>query len=135
VEQGRRRRDQFWAERDRRRSLASLPHRRRRARLLAIASLVSAIALPGLLWHGVVAGIASEFRLDLHYLLTEWSPWLLILAGLGFGIPVAWSAGRDPESRWYPRSRNAYAGWGVTLYLLGVVLAAQVAQIYRLHVP
>lgn len=135
MEQGRRRRDQFWAERDRRRSLASLPHRRRRARLLAIASLVSAIALPVLLWHGVVAGIASEFRLDLHYLLTEWSPWLLILAGLGFGIPVAWSAGRDPESRWYPRSRNAYAGWGVTLYLLGVVLAAQVAQIYRLHVP
>ena len=135
MEKGLRRSDQFWAERDRRRSRASLPHRRRRARLLAITGLVSAITLPVLLWHGVVAGIASQFRLDLHYLLTEWSPWLLIVAGLGFGIPVAWSAGRDPESRWYPRSRNAYAGWGVTLYLLGVVLAAQVAQIYHLHVP
>ena len=135
MEKGLRRSDQFWAERDRRRSLASLPQRRRRARLLAIAGLASAITLPVLLWHGVVAGIASQFRLDLHYLLTEWSPWLLIVAGLGFGIPVAWSAGRDPESRWYPRSRNAYAGWGVTLYLLGVVLAAQVAQIYHLHVP
>jgi hypothetical protein len=135
VQQGLRRRNQFWAERDRRRSLASNPRRRRRARLLALASLLSAIALPVLLWHGVVMGIASQFRLDLHYLLTEWSPWLLIVAGLGFGIPVVWSAGRDPESRWYPRSRNAYAGWGVTLYLLGVVLAAQVAQIYHLHVP
>ena len=130
-----RRRDQFWAERDRRRSLASLPQRRRRARLLAITSMVLAIAVPVILWHGVVAGIASQFRLDLHYLLTEWSPWLLIVVGLGFGLPVAWSAGRDPESRWYPRSRNAYAGWGVTLYLLGVVLAAQVAEIYHLHVP
>jgi hypothetical protein len=135
VEQGLRRRDQFWAERDRRRSLASLPHRRRRARLLAMATMVTAIALPAILWHGVVAGIASQFRLDLHYLLTEWSPWLLMVAGLAFALPVAWSAGRDPDSRWYPRSRNAYAGWGVTLYLLGVVLAAQVAQIYHLHVP
>ena len=27
------------------------------------------------------------------------------------------------------RSRNAYAGWGVTLYLLGVILAVQVAQL------
>ena len=97
-------------------------------------SLLVAIALPVVLWHGVVAGIASEFRLDAHYLLTEWSPWLLIVAGLGFGLPVAWSAGRDPESRWYPRARRAYAGWGVTLYLLGVALASQVAEIYHLHV-
>src|SRR4030095_14156118 len=54
VEQGRRRRRQFWAERGPRRPVARLPHRRRRARLLAIANLVSAIALPVLLWHGVV---------------------------------------------------------------------------------
>ena len=27
--------------------------------------------------------------------------------GLLFLVPVAWSAGRDPESRWYPRARNA----------------------------
>ncbi|MFL5820616.1 MAG: hypothetical protein ACJ76S_08040 [Solirubrobacteraceae bacterium] len=134
MEDGVPRREHFWAERDRRRSLASLPERRRQARFAAIAGLTAAIVLPVLLWHGVVAGIASEFRLDLHYLLTEWSPWLLIVAGLGFGVPVVWSTGRDPESRWYPRARNAYAGWGVTLYLLGVVLATQVAQIYHLHV-
>ena len=97
--------------------------------------MVTAIAVPAILWHGVVVGIASQFRLDLHYLLTEWSPWLLMVAGLAFALPVVWSAGRDPESRWYPRSRNAYAGWGVTLYLLGAVLAIQVAQIYHLHVP
>ena len=97
--------------------------------------MVAAIVVPVVLWHGVVVGIASQFRLDLHYLLTEWSPWLLMVAGLAFALPVAWSAGRDPDSRWYPRSRNAYAGWGITLYLLGVVLALQVAQIYHLHVP
>ena len=100
-----------------------------------MATMVTAVAVPAILWHGVVAGIASQFRLDLHYLLTEWSPWLLMVAGLVFALPVVWSAGRDPDSRWYPRSRNAYAGWGVTLYLLGVVLGAQVAQIYHLHVP
>ena len=97
--------------------------------------MVAAIVVPVVLWHGVVVGIASQFRLDLHYLLTEWSPWLLMVAGLAFALPVAWSAGRDPDSRWYPRSRNAYAGWGITLYLLGVVLALEVAQIYHLHVP
>jgi hypothetical protein len=56
-------------------------------------------------------------------------PWVLIAAGLAFFVPVAWSAGRDPGSRWYPRARNAYAGWGITLYLLGCGLATQVAQI------
>jgi hypothetical protein len=35
----------------------------------------------------------------------------------------------NPESRWFPRARAAYAGWGVTLYLLGFVLAWQVARI------
>ena len=49
--------------------------------------------------------------------------------GLAFLLPVAWSAGMDPESRWFPRARPAYAGWGVTLYLLGFLLAWQVVQI------
>jgi hypothetical protein len=82
-----------------------------------------------LLFRNIVADIASEFRLDARYLVAEWSPWLLLAAGLVFLAPVAWSAGRDTESRWYPRARNAYAGWGTTLYLLGLGLAVQVAQI------
>ena len=82
-----------------------------------------------------MVGIASEFRLDVHYLLSEWLPWVLIGLGLAFCLTVVWSAGVDPESRWYPRARNAYAGWGITLYLLGLALATQVAQIYELHTP
>ena len=44
-------------------------------------------------------------------------------------LPVVISIGRHPESRFYPRSRNAYTGWGITLYLLGCAIATQVAQI------
>jgi hypothetical protein len=88
-----------------------------------------ALSLPVLLFHRVVAAIASEFRLDLRYLVAEWTPWVLLAIGLAFLAPVAWSAGRNSESRWYPRARNAYAGWGISLYLLGLALATQVATI------
>jgi hypothetical protein len=49
--------------------------------------------------------------------------------GLLFFVPVVLSIGRVPNSRFYPRSRGAYAGWGVSLYTLGIMLAAQVAVI------
>lgn len=127
------RRDSFWAERDRRRASAQAPWRRRRERWVARIGYALAVVLPVVFWHQLVVDIASQFTFSLYYLLTEWSPWLLILAGLGFSLPVAWSAGADPDSRWYPRARNAYAGWGVTLYLLGVLLAIQVSQIWELH--
>ena len=61
-----------------------------------------AAMLPVALFHNVVADIASEFRVDARYLIAEWSPWLLLACGLLFLAPVAWSAGRDSESRWYP---------------------------------
>ena len=50
--------------------------------------------------------------------------------GLAFLVPVALSAGRHPESRLYPRARRAYVAWGVVLYLLGTVLAVQVAEVW-----
>lgn len=128
-----RRRDSFWAERDRRRARAQAPARRHRDRWVARIGYVLATALPIVLWHQLVIDIASQFNFSLHYLISEWSPWVLIVAGLGFCLPVAWSAGADPNSRWYPRARNAYAGWGVTLYLLGIALAFQVSQIWALH--
>jgi hypothetical protein len=102
---------------------------RGRARTIATLGFLAAALAPAALWHRVIADIAGEFRFDVNYLVAEWSPWVLIALGLAFAAPVAWSAGRDPESRWYPRARNAYAGWGITLYLLGVALATQVAQI------
>ncbi|MFL5856068.1 MAG: hypothetical protein ACJ77L_04880, partial [Solirubrobacteraceae bacterium] len=74
--------------------------------------------------------IASDFRIESGYLLTGWSGYGLIAAGLVFMVPVVVSIGRSPASRLYPRSRNAYAGWGITLYLLGCALATQVAQIH-----
>ena len=122
-------RDDFWRQRDRRSALGRDELARRQARRVGAAGFLLAVALPVVLWHGVIADIASEFRLDLRYLISEWSPWVLILLGLAFAAPVVWSAGRDPDSRWYPRGRKAYAGWGITLYLLGVGLATQVSQI------
>lgn len=79
----------------------------------------------------MITSILSDLEFDWRYLLSGATPWALMLLGLFFLLPVAWSAGRDPEGRWYPAARNAYAGWGVTLYLLGFGLATQVAQIWQ----
>jgi hypothetical protein len=75
--------------------------------------------------------IAADFRFDANYLLTGWLGYVLIAAGLLFLVPVLLSIGRHPESRLYPRSRNALLGWGVSLYLLGLAVAVQVATIAR----
>jgi len=117
-----------------RRPLGRDERRRRQARRLGTCGLLMAAVLPWVLWHRAIAIIAHEFRLDVGH-LSGWAPWVLIVLGLAFLVPVAWSVGRDPESRLYPRARNAYAGWGVSLYLLGCALAAQVAQIVHLHAP
>ena len=47
-------------------------------------------------------------------------------------MPVVLSIGRLPGSRLYPRGRNAYAAWGVSLYLLGFAIAVQVAAVARI---
>lgn len=102
---------------------------RRTARLVGLAGFLGAASLPLILWHRAIALIAEDFRMDFTYLLTGWLAYGLIAAGLLFFVPVVISIGRDPESRLYPRSRNAWAGWGVSCYLLGLALASQVAQI------
>jgi hypothetical protein len=112
-----------------RRPLGRDERAQRKARRVGAIGFALAALLPVVLWHRVMADIASEFRFNLRYFVSEWSPWILILLGLAFAVPVVLSIGRNPEGRWYPRSRNAYAGWGITLYLLGVALATQVAQI------
>ena len=103
--------------------------RRRQAQRIGAAGFLLALLLPIVLWHRVIGDIAADFRLEVNYLVTGWSPWILMGLGLAFFVPVAISNGRDPEGRFYPRARNAYAGWGITLYLLGFALATQVAQI------
>lgn len=76
-----------------------------------------------------MAMVAQDFHFEWHYLLTGWTAYALIAAGLLFFVPVVISIGRNPESRLYPRSRGALTGWGVSLYTLGVLLATQVATI------
>src|SRR3954452_5535053 len=98
----------------------------------ALAAFVAAAVLPFVFFRRALSIVATQFQMDLHFFVSELSPWILIVAGLLFFLPVAISAGRDPDSRLYPRARGAYAGWGITLYLLGLALATQVNQIARL---
>ncbi len=100
------------------------------AQLLGLGALVLAAGLPWLLWRRAIAEIFGQFRFDIHYLLSELSPWVLIVLGLLFLLPVACSSGLHPDSRWRPVARNAYLGWGVSLYLMGLALGSQVAQLW-----
>ena len=102
---------------------------RRNARLVGLAGFAGAAALPIVLWHRAIALVASDFRLEAHYLVTGWLGYGLIALGLLVLIPVLLSIGRTPDSRLYPHSRNALLGWGVSFYLLGLALAVQVAAI------
>ena len=94
---------------------------------------LAAIGVPIVLFHEVVALLAAEPQWGELYYLTGWMPWVLLGSGLLFMLSVAWSAGMSPESRWFPRARTAYAGWGITLYLLGFLLAWQVAAVQGAH--
>ena len=96
---------------------------------VAAAGYLAAGLLPVVLWHDLVADMATGFRLEPSYLVAGWTPWVLLAGGMLFLLPVAVSAGRGSDSRLYPRARNAYAGWGMTLYLLGFILALQVAEV------
>ena len=107
---------------------ARLEARRRQSRLLGAFGFAVAAIAPVLLFRDVVATLAAQPKLELQY-LSGWTPWALLACGLLFLLPVAWSAGMNPDSRWFPRARAAYAGWGITLYLLGFLLAWQVARI------
>jgi hypothetical protein len=97
---------------------------------IAVGWLMAAVTVPLVLWHRVLSGIVGSFHWSLRYVLAELSPWLLLAAGVAFLLPVAVSAGRHPESRFYPRARRVYFAWGTSLYLLGAVLAVQVADIW-----
>jgi hypothetical protein len=105
---------------------------RRTARLVGLVGFLAAAALPPILWHRAIAAVAADFRVDIPY-LTGWIAYAMIAIGLLFFVPVLVSIGRKPDSRLYPRARNAYAAWGISCYLLGLALATQVAQIAAGH--
>ena len=97
--------------------------------MVGAAGFLLAASLPIVLFHRVVKIlVAADPRWELHY-VSGWTPWVLLAIGLLFLLPVAWSAGLNPDSRWFPRSRGAYLGWGISLYLLGFLLAWQVAAV------
>lgn len=101
----------------------------RRSLLTGLAGFAAAAALPVALWHRAIGLVATDFRLDLGYLLTGWTGYVLLALGLLLMVPVVASSGRRSDARLYPRSRKAYLGWGVSLYLLGALLASQVAAV------
>ncbi len=86
---------------------------------------------PLVIWHRVLSDIVASFHWNFAYVVGELSPWLLLLLGVLCMVPVALSAGRHPESRLYPRARRTYIAWGTVVYLLGVVLAVQVAALWH----
>jgi hypothetical protein len=86
------------------------------------------------LWRQVITDMAaSSHGQRLTFMLAGWSPWILMALGLICSVPVAVQRWRDRDGRFYSNGSNAWAGWGVTLYILGFGLAAQVGQIHSLH--
>jgi hypothetical protein len=104
---------------------------RRQAKAVGVIGFVAAVALPVLLWRDAITTLASDFNPTPGYFVTAWTPFALIALGLVFLVPVVASIGRSSYAAGYPRRRNVYAGWGVSLYLLGLALASQVATIAR----
>jgi hypothetical protein len=105
---------------------------RRTARWTGAAGLGIAAALPAVLWHDVVADVAASSHWDATA-VAGWVPWVLMTLGLACAIPIWVEDLRDRERRFHRRGTAAWAGWGITLYLLGFALATQVAQIHALH--
>jgi hypothetical protein len=102
---------------------------RRQAKAVGLVGFAAAVALPVILWRDAISALAAGFRLSPGYLLTAWTPFGLIALGLALFVPVVYSIGLSSHDRAYPRNRNAYAAWAITLYLLGIALATQVATI------
>jgi hypothetical protein len=112
-------------------ALGASERARRQARRTGAAGLAVAAAAPAVLWHDVVADIAASSRWEATA-VAGWAPWLLMALGLSCAIPIWVEDLRDHERRFHRRGTAAWAGWGVTLYLLGFALATQVAQIHAL---
>ena len=102
---------------------------RRRARRTGAVGFLAALGLPILLWHRVIAAIASEFHLDVRYLIAGWAPWFLMAMGLLCLLIAGIIDWRERERRFYGPGSAAWVGWGLSLYILGFALATQVAQI------
>jgi hypothetical protein len=97
----------------------------------AFAQLVALAIAPCLIWHRMLGDILASFRWSPTYVLSELSPWILLIVGITFLVPVAVSVERSPESRLYPRARKAYIAWGTVCYVLGLILAVEVTEVWH----
>src|SRR4051812_5295181 len=102
---------------------------KRRERFVALLGLIVAGAVPAYLYRDLLSDLSEGFTLEFGYFAFGISGFFLIALGLMIAFPVVLSIGRDPESRLYPRSRSALAGWGTSLYLLGTFLVIQIGAI------
>ena len=116
----------------RRRPRRSPAAERRRTQAVGAAGVGVAAVLPVYLWHDVVADIAQVSRVD-AVLVAGWVPWVLMTLGLLCVVPIAVEHVRSREGRFHRPGTGAWAGWGVSLYLLGFGLATQVAQIHGVN--
>src|SRR5215212_145081 len=98
-------------------------------RILGGAGRLAAAGVPVVLFWDLLGKVATTFEPSLDWLLTGASGFALMWAGLLAVTPVVISIGKTPDSRLYPRSRGALAGWGVSLYLLGSMLLVQIGAI------
>lgn len=102
---------------------------RRGERLLCLAGLIAAGAVPAWVFRELLSHLATSFEPNLDWVFTGAIGFALMGAGLLASLPVVLSIGRTPDDRLYPRSRGALAGWGVSLYLLGAMLVVQIGAI------
>lgn len=116
----------------RRRPRRSPAAERRRTQAVGAAGVGVAAVLPVYLWHDVVADIAQVSRVD-AVLVAGWVPWVLMTLGLLCVVPIAVEHVRSREARFHRPGTGAWAGWGVSLYLLGFGLATQVAQLHGVN--
>jgi hypothetical protein len=102
---------------------------RRGERFFALAGLIAAGAIPAVLYRELLGQVVGGFTFNVGYIAFGASGFALMWLGLLASVPVVLSIGRDPDSRLYPRSRGALAGWGASLYLLGILLVIQIGAI------
>jgi hypothetical protein len=105
------------------------PRSRHGERFLALIALIAAGAIPAVLYRDLLLQVLHNFTFDAGYIAFGASGFTLIALGLLASLPVVLSIGSNPDSRLYPRSRAALAGWGVSLYLLGITLVIQIGAI------
>ena len=105
------------------------PRSRRGERFLCLVALVAAGVVPAILYRDLLGKVTGNFTLDAGWVVFGASGFALMLLGLLAAFPVVLSIGRTPDWRFYPRSRAALAGWGVSLYLMGSVLVIQIGAI------